>query len=104
VTTLANITSIGAVPRVRQFGQTALTVGSTRFGDAIDCFGTLSVSTEGLPDVFRTNAALKCQIELGRYIGQRRKKTAALATVRTATTPKLVVEEATGDFVATRAV
>jgi hypothetical protein len=60
-------------PRVRQLTPGTMVAGVTRNGTAIDCFGSIRVSIDGLPDVLRTNTLFKCQIELGRYIGSRHK-------------------------------
>lgn len=60
-------------PRVRQAAPAVATPGLLRDGTAIDCYGTLIVSITDLPEILRTSPAFKCQVELGRYVGLRRR-------------------------------
>jgi hypothetical protein len=69
------------VPRVRQVFPNQVKQGLTRAGDTIDCHGAILLSIDGLPEILRTDPQYKCQIELGRYVASRKKKTRVHGTV-----------------------
>jgi hypothetical protein len=63
------------VPRVRQISPNQSHPGVTRQGTAINCYGSLLLSIDGLPEILRTDPQYTAQIELGRYVPKRRKQT-----------------------------
>jgi hypothetical protein len=68
-------------PRVRQTNIGTVKPGLTRQGDAVDCYGSILLSIDGLPELLRTDPTYKCQIELGRYASKRKKKTRKTGTI-----------------------
>jgi hypothetical protein len=62
-------------PRVRQILVGQVRDGRTRRGETISCYGSVFLSTDGIPRQLLTEPAYRAQFELGRYVSARVKRT-----------------------------